>query len=86
MAKSFAYICLIKSKITDYMAIIKMVINFTINASNQKAPFEILYGKTIPLLVDFLLSRESSINLQAHKSSTKIKKLLKKVKYAIYNA
>ena len=38
-----------------------MAIHSTINASIQKAPFEVLYGYNIPLLVDFLLSRDSSI-------------------------
>ena len=45
-----------------YMAFTEMAINSNINASIKKAPFEVLYGENIPLPVDLLLSRESSIN------------------------
>ena len=35
----------------DYVAVIEMVINSTINASNNKALFEVLFGEDIPLPV-----------------------------------
>ena len=56
------------------MAVTEMAINSTINASINKAPFEVLYGENIPLPVDLLLSRESSINPNAHNFARKMKK------------
>ena len=50
----------------DCVSITEMAINFTINVRISKAPFEVLYGESILLPVDFLLSRESSINHHAH--------------------
>ena len=41
----------------DYLAVTKMAINSTINASIKKALFEVFYSENIPLLVDLLLSR-----------------------------
>ena len=49
-----------------YVAITEIAINSTIKASIQKSPFEIVYSEKILLPVDLLLSRESSINTQAH--------------------
>ena len=63
-----------------------MSITSIINASIQKAPSEVLYSENTPLPINFLLSRESSINLQAHKFAIKIKMVVYKVKSAIYNA
>ena len=60
-----------------------MAINSTFNASVNKALFEVIYGENIPLPVDLLLFRESSINLHTHTSTIKIKQLVTKVKSAI---
>ena len=49
----------------DYVDIIEIAINSTINASIKKEPFEVLYGKYTTLPVDLLLPRESSINPHA---------------------
>ena len=46
----------------DYVAITKMAINSSINTSIQNVPFEVLYSEKVLFPVDFLLSRESSIN------------------------
>ena len=62
-----------------------MAINFTINANFLKAPFEVLYGENIPLPVDLLLFRESSISQQAHKFASKIIQLVYRVKSTIHN-
>ena len=68
------------------MVDIEIAINFTINDNICKEPFEVLLGKNIPLFVDLLLSRESSINPQAYKFASKMKQLGDKVKSAIHNA
>ena len=60
-----------------------MSINSIINASIQKAPFEVPYGKKKPLPIDLLLSRESFINPYVHKLSSKMKQLIYKVKSAM---
>ena len=57
----------------DYVSITEMAINSTINASINKALFKVLYGKNIPLPVDWLLYRESSINPYAHAFASKMK-------------
>ena len=62
-----------------------MGINSTLNASDWKVPFEVLYDKYIPFSIDFLLSQESSINPQAHKFARKIWKLIDQVKMALQN-
>ena len=49
----------------DYVAITIMAINSTINARINKAPFEIFYSENTLLIVDLLLSKESSINPNA---------------------
>ena len=67
---------------TEYVAVTKIAINATINASIQKASFEVLYGENIPLPVEFLLSKEFFINLQAQKFTSKMKQLVGKVKSA----
>ena len=54
------------------MAGLEMAINSTINAGIQRVPFENLYSENILLPVDLLLSRESSINPQAHKFTRKM--------------
>ena len=69
----------------DYVVITEIAINSTITASISKAFFEVPYGENIPLYVDLLLFKESSINFNAHKFARKIKQLLNKVKCAIYN-
>ena len=61
---------------TNYMNITEMVINSTINASINKSPFEVLCGEKILLLIDLLLSRESSINSHAYTFSSKMNKLV----------
>ena len=55
------------------MAVTEIAINSKINASIKKALFEVLNGENIPLPVDLLLSRESSINPYAHTFSKKMK-------------
>ena len=70
----------------NYVAVIKMAIDSTINTSIQKAPFKVLHGENIPLPVDLLLSREFSINPQAYKFTIKLKQLVYKVKNAMHNA
>ena len=55
------------------MAATEMAINSIINASINKALFEVLYGESIPLPVVLLLSRESSINPHAHTFDSKMK-------------
>ena len=68
------------------MAVTEIAINSTINASINKALFEVLYGENIPLPVDLLLSRESSINPHAYKFARKMKQLITKVKSAMHDA
>ena len=68
------------------MAVTEMAINFTINASINKAPFKVFYGENIPLPIDLLLSRESSINPHAHTFASKMKQLVDKVKSAMHDA
>ena len=67
------------------MAAIEITINSTINVSIQKALFEVLYGKNIPLPVDLLLSRDSAINPQEHKFARKIKQLNYQVKRIMHD-
>ena len=55
-----------------YLIVTKMAINSTINASNKKTSFEVLYGEKIPLPIDFLLSKDSFINPQAHNFASKM--------------
>ena len=50
-----------------------MAINSTLNASINKAPFEVLYDENISLLVDLLLSQELFINPHAHTFASKKK-------------
>ena len=68
------------------MAVTEMPINSTINASINKAPFEFLYGENIPLPVDLLLFRESSINPYSHTFTSKMTQPVNKLKSAIHNA
>ena len=75
-----------QENLSDYVAIIEIAINSTINASIQKTPFEILYCKNITVPVGLLLSRESSINLQAYKLASKIKQFVANVRSAMYIA
>ena len=70
----------------DYVAVTEMAINSTNNASINKAPFEVFYGENIPLPVDLLLSRESSIIPHAYTFASKMKQLVNKVKSAMHNA
>ena len=67
----------------DYLAlaVTAMDINYTINISIQKAPFEALCGENIPLPADFLLPKESFINLYAHifASTTKLVEKVKSI-------
>ena len=56
------------------IAVTKIAINFTMNVNIQKPSFKVLYDENILLLIDLLLSREFSINLQAYKSASKITK------------
>ena len=70
----------------DYVAVTKMAINSIINASITQAPFEVLYGIKIPLPVDSLLSRESSINSHAHTFGRKMQQLVTKVKSSMHDA
>ena len=42
----------------NFVVVIEMAINFTINASIQKEPCEVLYDENTPLLIDLSLSRE----------------------------
>ena len=63
-----------------------MAINSTINASINKAPFEVLYIESIPFPINLLLSRECSIKPHAYKFASKIKQLVNKVKNAMDNA
>ena len=49
----------------NYIADTEMAINYIINASIEKAPFEFLYGENILLPVNWLFSKNSSLNLQA---------------------
>ena len=70
----------------NYVAVIEMAINSTINAHISKAPFEVLYCENIPLPIDLLLSRESSINPYAHTFASKMKQPVTKVKSIIHAA
>ena len=63
-----------------------MAIISTINVTIQKTPFEVIYGETIPLPIDLVLYRETSINPHTHKLASKLKQLVDKVKSAMYNA
>ena len=62
------------------MAIKEIAINSKIDASIKKTLFEVLYRENIPLPVDLLLSRESSINPYAHTFSRKMKYLVPRSK------
>ena len=68
----------------DYMAVTKMAINSTINERIQ-APLKVFYDGNISLPVDLLLSKESSINPQAHNSTSKMKQLVYEVKCAMHD-
>ena len=57
-----------------------------INASINKALFEVLYCKKIPLPADLLLSRESHINPHAYKFASKMKQLVNKFKRTTHDA
>ena len=70
----------------NYVAVTEMAINSTINASIQKAPFEVLYGENIPLPIDLMLSKESTVNPQAKSFATKMHKLVNQVKTAMADA
>ena len=63
-----------------------MAINSTINARTNKASFEVPYGENIPLPVDLLLYRKSSIKPHAHTFARKIKLILNKVTSAMHDA
>ena len=54
------------------MAITEVAINSTINASNNKALFEVFYIENIWLPIDFLLLIESSINPHAYTFASKM--------------
>ena len=70
----------------DYLAVTEMAINSTINASINKAPFEVLYSKNTLLPVDLLLSKVSSINPHAYIFASKMQQLGNKVKHAMHDA
>ena len=70
----------------NYVAVTEMAINSTVNASIQKAPFEVLYGENIPLPIDLLLSKESTIDPTAKKFATKMHNLVQQVKNAMADA
>ena len=70
----------------DYMTITKMAINSTTNERILKPPFEVLYGKNIPLTIELLFSRESSINPLAYRFHSKMKQLVDKVKGDMHDA
>ena len=38
-----------------YVAVTRMAINYTINASIQKVPFEVINGENIPLPIDLFI-------------------------------
>ena len=63
-----------------------MAINSTINASINKAAFDIFYCENTPLPIELLLSREFSIKPHAYMYARNIKQLVNKVKSAMYNA
>ena len=69
-----------------YVAVTEIAINFTLNASIKKTPFEDLYSENISLPIDLLVSRESSINPHTHNIARKIKLLVTKVKSAMQDA
>ena len=69
----------------EYVAITEIAVNSTIDASIDKAPFEVFYGKNIPLPVDLLLFRESSINPHAHKFTSKMKQLVYMVRSTMHD-
>ena len=58
---------------TVYVAVTEIAINSKNNASIKKALVEVLNGEKIPLPVDLLLSRESSINPYSHTFFRKMK-------------
>ena len=68
------------------MAVTEIAFNSIINASIKKAPFEVFYGENNLLLVDLLLSRESSINPHAYTFASKMKQIVKKVKSSLHDA
>ena len=68
------------------MAVAVVAINSTINASINKALFEIPYGKITPLPDDYLLPRESSINPHAYMFGSKMKQQFNKIKSPMYDA
>ena len=57
---------------SNYVVVTEMAINSIIDASIDKALFEVPYGENIPLHIDLLLSRESPINLRAYIFAIKI--------------
>ena len=75
-----------QEKWLNYVAVTEMAFNCTINASINKASFEVLYSQNTPLPVDLLLPRESSINPHNYTFTRKMKQLVNKVKNAIYEA
>ena len=72
-----------KKHLSDYLSVTKMAINSSINVIIQKAPFEALFGENIQLPIILFLSRESSIKIQVHIFTSKMKLLVYKVKSAI---
>ena len=70
----------------DYVAVTEIATNSTINASINKAPFEVLYGENTPLSVDLLLYRKSCINPYAHSFARNMKQAVNKVKSAMHDA
>ena len=63
-----------------------MAINSFINARINKVPFKILFGDKIPLPVNLLLYRESTINPYTYAFIKKVRQLVSKVKSAMHDA
>ena len=57
----------------DFVVVIEIAINFTVKASINKAPLEVLYGENIPFPIDFLLPIKSFINPHAYTFAIKMK-------------
>ena len=52
----------------------------------MQAPFKVLYGESIPLTIELLLSRESSIYPKAHIFASNMQQVVYKVKSAMHDA
>ena len=70
----------------NFIALAELAINSTVNASINKAPFEVLYGENIPLPVDLLLARDSTIDPHASSFATKMQSLVKSIQKAMHTA